>query len=1043
MTISTRHMIKNIYYSIMKASGRLVLLLLIIVIAGSTQCQKVHDDLVSPTDVNFPNAPTNLKATVNDGAVVLSWKITAGVSSVSQFYIYRKDSLDVNFALIDSSLTQTYTDSTVKNGYLYYYRVAAVSATGYISDFSKQVLAIPTIFDVIINNGQQYTNSENVTLLITSSGFIQSISIANDSAFQTSSGWETFSATKQWKLSTGDGLKHVYVKCKDFDQNEYEKPAHDTIILDTKAVIQSVTENTNGLSRTTGDVIHFRLVANETDGAAMIDIGTSRTGISLFDDGTNGDVLANDGIYELDYTIPPGLEVVQTIISGHFMDQVGNTAETKTATGKVTIQIDPNRVTLSPPVVSGTTTKSLELFWTQSLDDDFVSYRIFRTTSSGVDSLSPLLVEITNRNTTNFRDSNVKINQLYYYRIFVYDQVGNAIGSNEVSGKIDENPRPIAVTVFPVTSVSGDDRALSISWSRNDDDDFAYYKIYRAKDSQVDSSDVLVTSIIDQNNTSYQDAGLQINTTYYYRVYVTTNAGMSVGSNIQMGQTQANEAPLAVLLYPPSPVDGSFSQLSLSWSRSNDDDFASYKIFRSTTAGVDSTDLLITTISQQNTTNYEDSNLHENTAYYYRVYVYDTGGLAAGSNELMGRTNANEVPVAVNLYPPVPVGTSLTSLSLSWSRNNDDDFSSYKIYRSKTVSVDSMSALVTTITNQNTTSYEDNGLKENTEYYYRIYVYDEGGLAKGSNIMMGRTNANQKPAAISLIAPTPVTGSLTELNLSWSRSLEDDFESYRIYRSLDAGVDSTDYLVTTITNQATTTYRDNDLEENTSYHYRVYVYDDGGLASGSNEQVGTTNANEAPKAVTLYSPTPIVGSLTSVRLNWSKNDDSDFESYRIFRGEAPGVDDSNGVLVTTISNQSTNTYDDTGLEADTEYYYRIYVYDNGNLASGSNEQHVRTNANEAPEAVALAQPTVVDSTRLSLSWSRNNDDDFAMYSVYRSESSPVDTTQAPIAIINSQMTTSYADAKLTTNNTYYYRVFVKDTGGLIAGSNEVNGTPKP
>ncbi|MCU0646020.1 MAG: hypothetical protein MUC94_17390, partial [bacterium] len=80
---------------------------------------------------------------------------------------------------------------------------------------------------------------------------------------------------------------------------------------------------------------------------------------------------------------------------------------------------------------------------------------------------------------------------------------------------------------------------------------------------------------------------------------------------------------------------------------------------------------------------------------------------------------------------------------------------------------------------------------------------------------------------------------------------------------------------------------------------------------------------------------------------------------------------------------------------------------------------------------------------LRLNWSQNDDLDFEYYSIYRSESSPVDTLAAPIAIINNRYSLQYYDADLTKNKTYYYRIFVTDQGGMSSGSNEASGTPKP
>ena len=54
-----------------------------------------------------------------------------------------------------------------------------------------------------------------------------------------------------------------------------------------------------------GDVIHFR-VTTDTPGSLILDISTVHQSIQLYDDGTNGDAVAGDRIYELDYIIFEG-----------------------------------------------------------------------------------------------------------------------------------------------------------------------------------------------------------------------------------------------------------------------------------------------------------------------------------------------------------------------------------------------------------------------------------------------------------------------------------------------------------------------------------------------------------------------------------------------------------------------------------------------------------------------------------------------------------------------------------------------------------------
>ena len=90
--------------------------------------------------------------------------------------------------------------------------------------------------------------------------------------------------------------------------------------------------------------------------------------------------------------------------------------------------------------------------------------------------------------------------------------------------------------------------------------------------------------------------------------------------------------------------------------------------------------------------------------------------------------------------------------------------------------------------------------------------------------------------------------------------------------------------------------------------------------------------------------------------------------------------------------------------------------------------------------MTLAIPSEINNETLRLNWSQSTASDFASYRIYRSEFSPVDTTQAPIVILNNNPSVvTYDDGGRQVNKSYYYRVFVFDNDGLSAGSNEVMG----
>jgi len=92
----------------------------------------------------------------------------------------------------------------------------------------------PPTGSIIIKGGAEATSSREVTLTLTASddtpGKIR-MCISNT---MTCTEWSSFSATKEWTLTSGNGTKTVYVWFKDVWGNVNDTPYSDTILLDTK-----------------------------------------------------------------------------------------------------------------------------------------------------------------------------------------------------------------------------------------------------------------------------------------------------------------------------------------------------------------------------------------------------------------------------------------------------------------------------------------------------------------------------------------------------------------------------------------------------------------------------------------------------------------------------------------------------------------------------------------------------------------------------------------------------------------------------------------
>jgi hypothetical protein len=376
-----------------------------------------------------PPAPSNLRILVGDNLLDLSWDID-DPAIITRYFIYRSNNLQDTMELYDSSTTTSYADDGVQNGIRYFYQISALSNQDIEGSRTALLSAIAGIFSITINNDDEYTNSRDIFVNPIAPDRTSHIMLSNSEDFSGSK-WFNYSNSVSWQLSDGDGEKTVYAMFKDADGNQTAEAFSDNITLDTRAEIDTFYISGSSSPYETGDRIHFILDANEPGGEARVEISAIGT-LDLFDNGSNGDALAGNGIYEFDYVIPPNTEVEGSTVAGAFTDRAGNNAPKFFLPYliDITSDLDPEPVALAIEVIDSVT---FRLSWTKNDDTDFESYRIYRSTSSGVTNTPDNLIVIENsQNTTTFTDEGIVFGNTYYYKIYVYDRFGAFAGSNEV-----------------------------------------------------------------------------------------------------------------------------------------------------------------------------------------------------------------------------------------------------------------------------------------------------------------------------------------------------------------------------------------------------------------------------------------------------------------------------------------------------------------------------------------------------------------------------------------------------------------------------------
>ena len=198
-------------------------------------------------------------------------------------------------------------------------------------------------------------------------------------------------------------------------------------------------------------------------------------------------------------------------------------------------------------------------------------------------------------------------------------------------------------------------------------------------------------------------------------------------------------------------------------------------------------------------------------------------------------------------------------------------------------------------------------------------------LAAKVRALNGNESAvHYKSFTLGMNSPSSLTAqgvSETSISLSWgdNSSIE---QGYRIERKESGGV----YSEIATVGQNVATYTDNGLTAWTTYYYRVRAYNSQGNSGYSNEVNGTASIT-APTNLSLS-----LASLSQLDLSWEDNSAVE-EGYKIERKTVAGGSYSQVAVLGT----NAVSYNDTGLQENQTYYYRVRAYAGGNNSSYSNE----------------------------------------------------------------------------------------------------------
>ena len=530
------------------------------------------------------------------------------------------------------------------------------------------------------------------------------------------------------------------------------------------------------------------------------------------------------------------------------------------------IDADPtyNTVDTTLSLTNGTAPAEKYYFAIEEADNT----QVYINNNNGVVRLSNTLaasdtVEYIEHDSINYEFTNLKENTKYIIYSYVVDT--NGIKSNVYSTRITTNEY-ILPSVREVThSVTLNSITLNVN-AENGDGNVVTYMYSKDNGASWETS---------QSNT-YTFNYLNDTTEYKIKVKVVDSNGRESTEYYEAISTETYILPTVA----------------------NVDYTTTYNSITLTPTGVDGTETVSRYVYSINNGTYQDSNvfsgLTENTTYTINVKAIDNNNRESNPYTIEVTTDTYQVPVISN------VSTSSTSNSITinvTASNGDGTITTYMYSR------DNGSNWYESTSN----SYTFSGLTSNTTFYVQVKVVDNNGKESAvSNTTVTTVYINP---TVNSVSASNITSNSVRLTVSATAG-SNSIRTY--YYSRNNG--------SSYVSSSSNSYTFSGLSAGTTYTFRVYVVDSGGVKSNERTTSATTSyVNPTANSVS-------VTEVTSDSITVSVSASGGTNNVRTYYYSI-----NNGAYTSSTS----NSYTFSGLNPSTTYSIRVYVADTAGRTSNT------------------------------------------------------------------------------------------------------------
>ncbi|MBT0664575.1 DUF2341 domain-containing protein [Geobacter pelophilus] len=642
--------------------------------------------------------------------------------------------------------------------------------------------------------------------------------------------------------------------------------------------------------------------------------------------------------------------------------------------------------TITAPGTLGATspnTTTINLSWLDNTVSE-TGFKVERCSGAGCSDFVQLAVAAANA--TSYSDTSVASGTTYRYQVRATNGTLWDSDYSNIAGTTTASPTAPA----NLNAVRGSDETrMNLSWTDSTSDETGY-KVERCSGEGC-SSFVQIGSNLAANSASYNDTGLQGNTSYSYRVsaYKTATSSWSVSSMVSVTTTVA--APVVV-----AATATSTTSVNLTWTDTTGSE-SGFKIERCT--GVGCSDFSQISLTAANATSYLDSSVAKETVYRYQVRATNaTVPWDSGYSAIVTATTPKPLPPA---SLSAVRGTNETRMNLAWTDSTSDE-TGYKVERCAGVGCSDFAVVVSNLA-ANSASYIDTGLQGNTSYSYRVSAFKTATNSWSVGSEVTATTTLIAPASLAASAPNS-----QQVNLTWTDTSGSE-TGYKIERCTGTGCTFSGSEIATAAANATS-YSDSTVTSGTTYQYRIRATNSSvPWDSGYSGTVVVTTPNQG-------TPSALATSFTGskVTVTWTRNT-VDETGFTIQRCTGSSCLDQDYSQIGQVG-AGVTSYQDSTVCSNTTYSYRVSAYRTSYYTTPY------SSAVSVTPAPSLPVLTVTRSSeaQLSLTWTDSNLDKNG----FRVERC-IGSGCSDFAVVADNLATTvlaYSDSGLFPNFTYNYRV---------------------